>query len=211
MATGNFSMYRNSSIFPAYCMSQDLTDDDPELSYIYCEEAIYSVREKLVDKFGKNCVDWESGRLVDRNNSICEVSDFFEFAGSEFSVTYKVTYESGYYEGFTLDWELKSMGEDYSEIPDVEQLAEDLEYYYDLNPGLARMLAPKLQKRFQKVCEKIENGIDEVFTETSPHDLAVTAVCSNGETFYIDKKHATTSELVKAENPEIAVPLAFVR
>lgn len=198
MATCNFPNQRNSVNFPVFNLNDDV-DGDPD---VYSEDKEYYIsllRESLENEFapattarGYHKVDYyDDGREIYDGDDVADVTDVFTFAGSEFEITYKVVFHSGYYEGFTLDYELKTSdtaGEDYlpddGDAQDLQDTAEYLEDVCGLNPGLAKMLARPFIARVNNCAKSIRTRIDNVFAKIAPHNFTCIGVFSNGEAIY---------------------------
>ena len=103
-----------------------------------------------------------------------------------------VDFEAGYYEGFALDWNIKSIegtsgGYGYDYLPDREDCEYLLEENTDLNTGLRRALAPKLQARLEAALNDVTNIIEQALKVVSPYHL--TGFClDNGEGIYTNHK-----------------------
>lgn len=189
MATGNFSLRRNAKILPVFCLQEDYDSECSE--YDQEEDATFhieSIRAELESIFGASYVNYDPQRAVYDGDEVCTVYAAFSFAGYSFGMTIRVTYESGYYDGFTLDYELKDF-EGYDFLPDSDD-AQDILEDYDLNPGLAKMLAKKFAARIEKHYDAMAAKIDSVFAKIAPHVWEFDGAFSNGECLYHDVKTA---------------------
>ena len=132
-----------------------------------------------------------SRRITD-GDEICQVWKNIRFAGGEFTVCAAIDFEAGYYEGFALDWRIKSItgdcgGYDYDEMPDRADCCDLLADNTDLNEGLQKALADKLQARLEAALDEVTGAIEKALKTISPYHL--TGVClGNGEGIYTNHK-----------------------
>ena len=134
----------------------------------------------------------ESTRIID-GDEVAEVRKYIQFAGGEFMVMASIDFEAGYYAGFALDWNVKkvegtrSWYSSFDYMPDARDCAEMLREETDLNEGLCKALAPKLQARLEAAMDEVTEAIEKALQTVSPYHL--TGVCaSNGEGFYTNHK-----------------------
>lgn len=196
MSCPNFSLRHNSKKIYAFnlisdwkkylqsCKEQGVEtyDEDDEGAFCgwccfqndYYEERIM---EELQAKFGKNAVYVPTDRRTDREDAsiLATVQTSFRFAGDYYTATVDVIAQNGHYEGWTVDFECE-------EVPDLDDLRWDL--HYTQNEGLAKALAPKLQKRLQRTYDELTEQVEEVLESIAPHKLECSALFSNGEAWY---------------------------
>lgn len=219
MATCNFSMRHNSQYIYAFCEGSDFDaylEDYKKNNEINDDEDDYSLREALYsdwyDDEKEYYLDWlreelykvtaygtgldadftESCKIYD-GDEIATVRRYFNFAGGEFMVMAAIDFEAGYYEGFALDWRVKSCEgtsswhSAYDELPDAYDCENMLEDETDLNAGLRKALAPKLAAKFEKELEIVTDAIETALKTVCPYHL--TGFCmDNGEGFYTNHK-----------------------
>jgi len=107
------------------------------------------------------------------------------FYGVEVMVTIKAICRSGYYSGCNIDWELSCQCESITSDEPIfaDDIAEEMERYYDIKRGMAliqgRNAANYIQKAGQELVDELEAVLGEI---TTP--LVVFARFSNGETIY---------------------------
>ena len=222
MATCNFSLRYNSDFLYAFCESSDfekyLEDYKQANDFNEDEEDEDSLREALYsdwyDDEKEYYIDWleeelnkltaygtglESdftgmpSRKITDGDELAQVWKNIQFAGGEFTVMAAIDFEAGYYEGFALDWRIKSItgnygGYDFDCMPDREDCRELLADNTDLNEGLQKALADKLQARLEAALDDVTGAIEKALKTISPYHL--TGVCaSNGEGFYFNHKN----------------------
>lgn len=140
------------------------------------EEEFYmeQLHEDLKQAFGRDIdVDGEAHD----GEEVCRVGNTFNFAGMNFEVVVGIFLESGYYEGFALDWEIIKLPDYYGDS--VPTLNEAEWYLRDgLNPGLAKALAPKFIKRCEKELKEITDKLDTILMNLAPHNMEIGWGCS---------------------------------
>lgn len=223
MATCNFSLRYNSDFLYAFCEGRDFdayleeykknNEIDEEDSDDSLREALYSDwyedekeyyltwLEEELNKLtaygtGMELFFTESGRITD-GDEVAEVRRYFNFAGGEFMISAAIDFEAGYYEGFALDWRVKTAEGTGSywhtscdDLPDSYDCENMLEDETDLNAGLRKALAPKLAAKFEKELAVITGAIEKALKTISPYHL--TGVClGNGEGIYTNHKKAS--------------------
>ena len=218
MSTCNFSLRYNSDYLYAFCESSDfdayledylkeneISEDElsdsqrDDLHYWWQHDMKDFYLERLEEELYKLTPEGsgyytdftESGRICD-GDEVAEVRKYIQFAGAEFMVMASVDFEAGYYEGFALDWNIKSIegtsgGYGYDYLPDCEDCEYLLEENTNLNTGLRRALAPKLQARLEAALNDVTNIIEQALKVVSPYHL--TGFClDNGEGIYTNHK-----------------------
>ena len=220
MATCNFSLRYNSDFLYAFCEGSDFDayleeykknneideeDDDDSLrealySDWYQDEKEYYIDwlEEEINKLtgygsglDSDFTGMPSRRITD-GDEICQVWKNIRFAGGDFTVCAAIDFEAGYYEGFALDWRIKSItgdygGYDFDEMPGREDCRELLADNTDLNEGLQKALADKLQARLEAALDEVTGAIEKALKTISPYHL--TGVClGNGEGIYTNHK-----------------------
>ena len=218
MATCNFSLRYNSDYLYAFCESSDfdkyleeyianngIDDDDCDCDEL--REALYSdwytdmkefYLERLEAELGEvtaygtglymDFTEFTTDHITD-GDQVATVRKYINFAGGEFMVMASIDFEAGYYEGFALDWNIKSIEgvstwhSSYDCMPDAYDCENMLEDETGLNAGLRKALAPKLQARLEEALNDVTGAIEKALKAVSPYHL--TGVCaSNGEGFY---------------------------
>ena len=225
MSTCNFSLRYNSDFLYAFCESSDFDaylEDYKQNNEIDEEEDDFSLREALYSDWYEDEKDYyltwleeelnkltaygtglelfftESGRITD-GDEVAEVRRYFNFAGGEFMISAAIDFEAGYYEGFALDWRVKTAEgtgsywhSSYDDLPDSYDCENMLEDETELNAGLRKALAPKLAAKFEKELAVITGAIEKALKTISPYHL--TGVCaSNGEGFYTNHREQATA------------------
>lgn len=209
MSAPNFSARRNARNiyawnmhcdFVAYCdelaelndcQSEDLQNDS-YLHYDWYDEekelCLDFVNERMKEVFGRR-YDAEDSKHVCDGDNVGTVQDHIDFAGYEIPVRLSIVLESGYYDGFSLDWAVDRISYvyDYDYLPNLEGCKDILMDECELNKGLACALAKKLQKRLDAKIQEIGNKICDVLEGIAPHVLSG-VVLSNGEGIYFDAK-----------------------
>jgi hypothetical protein len=111
------------------------------------------------------------------------------FNGVEVEVEISAIVRSGYYSGVNLDWEINYCnGRNFEgELPDTDYIAEDLEYYGNMNRGMALIQAKNVHKFFEKTKNILSTELETIFENYST-PLIVVARFSNGETMYETSK-----------------------
>ncbi len=125
-------------------------------------------------------------------DAVGNITRYVNFAGACFTITYKVIFKAGYYEGFTLDYELAQIEGDksymsFEEIPDAAGCRDLLYENCDINEGLCSALCAKLCKRIETTCNDIESALETILQTISPYHLSG-SVLGNGEGIYTNCK-----------------------
>jgi len=223
MATCNFSLRYNSDFLYAFCEGSDFDaylEEYKKNNEIDEEEDDDSLREALYSDWYQDEKDYyltwleeelnkltvygtglelfftESCRITD-GDEVAEVRRYFNFAGGEFMISAAIDFEAGYYEGFALDWRVKTAEGTGSywhtscdDLPDSYDCENMLEDETELNAGLRKALAPKLAAKFEKELAVITGAIEKALKTISPYHL--TGVClGNGEGIYTNHKKAS--------------------
>lgn len=220
MSAPNFNCITNSEFIYAFASYEDYkayvednvmlwdihTDEDlkafldaPDIyhEWLECEKEFYLgyLREELEHmapcdgKIMAVFSDFEPARIYD-GEEVGTVETFFDFGGGRFLVEVSINFEAGYYEGFALDWHIKTI-EGYNsysccsfdEMPDVEGCAELLTEETELNAGICKALAPKLARRIDESLKTVTGTIEKALKKISPYHLTGCVAC-NGEGFY---------------------------
>lgn len=221
MSTCNFSLRHNSQYIYAFCERGDFEkyveenkdvweiESDEDLESYLMSDSLYSDwydnekeyylnwLEEELDKqtaygTGLELFFTESNIITD-GDEVAEVRRYFNFAGGEFMISAAIDFEAGYYEGFALDWRVKTAEgtsnwhSSYDELPDAYDCENMLEDETDLNAGLRKALAPKLAAKFEKELAVITEAIEQALKTVCPYHL--TGFCmSNGEGIYTNHK-----------------------
>lgn len=222
MSAPNFSMRHNSSFIYGFCHHSDFeeyVEQNKELWDINTEEELEAAKQNECIYSGwyndekEHYLDWlqeEINKLTGNGSELysdfteslaCHITDgdevatvrkYIQFAGGEFMVMASINFEAGYYEGFALDWNIKSiegMG-NYSSFDYMPDRADCIDLLADntcLNEGLCSALASKLQKRLQDAMDEVTTAIEEALKIVCPYHL--TGAClSNGEGIYTNHK-----------------------
>lgn len=205
MGTWNFSGDHNTPHKAVFCMWEDHDAYKEEMRQEYDEETLENMMG-MDDQFGYS--DWYDsekeyymemladdlkeafGHKIDVDGKardgqkVCTIEGGFYFAGIYFPFSVGIFLESGYYEGFALDWKITSLfdSEYYDELPDKpEDIIHHLTEWpcwnwhdsYRTPPGLAKMLAPKLLKRQQKELKQITDKLDKILMDLAPHNMEI--------------------------------------
>lgn len=222
MSAPNFSCRHNAQYIYAFCDHSDFEkyveenkdiweiDSDEDLESYLTSDCLYSdwydsekdyYLEWLEDELNKltaygtglHLFFTESCRITD-GDEVAEIRRYFNFAGGEFMISAAIDFEAGYYEGFALDWRIKTAEGTGSywhtsldELPDSYDCANMLEDETTLNAGLCKALAPKLAAKFDKELAVITEAIEQALKTVCPYHL--TGFCmSNGEGIYTNHK-----------------------
>lgn len=223
MSAPNFSMRHNSQYIYAFCDYGDFekyveenrdiweVETEEELEAYKRSDSLYSDwydEEKdyyltwLEEELNKLTADGtglysdftESQRITD-GDEIATVRRYFNFAGGEFMVMASIDFEAGYYAGFALDWNIKSIegtrswNSSFDCLPDHQDCEYMLQDETDLNAGLCKALAPKLAARIEKELEKVTEAIEKALQTVCPYHLTGSCLC-NGEGIYTNHKAA---------------------
>lgn len=210
MSAPNFNCCPNTKKIYAFCMSEDYDRyceddreqmaDDPDYDGPICAEFWYDdekdyymqwLHEELQTTFGDR-VGTFHGEAMD-GCAITTIRVPFTFAGTEWPVEVALRLHAGYYDGFTIDWDLTKALNYYSDIfPDEQDCIDELTadtWHYDrcipsnINAGLAKILAPKMIKRLQAALDDTTDKIDAVLDKIAPHKWHGHCM-SNGEGIY---------------------------
>ena len=127
-------------------------------------------------------------------DEVATVRKYIQFAGGEFMVMASIDFEAGYYEGFALDWNVKKVEgtgsywhSSFDYMPDAQDCEEMLRDETDLNEGLCKALATKLQARLQEALDEVTDTIETALKAVCPYHL--TGFClDNGEGIYTNHK-----------------------
>lgn len=137
------------------------------------------------------------GHRITDGDEVATVRKYVDFAGGTFEVMAAIDFEAGYYEGFALDWRVKNIEgassywhSSFDYLPDVQDCVEMLHDETELNEGLCRALALKLQTRLEAALNEITTAMEEALKTICPYHL--TGFCmSNGEGIYTNHKKAS--------------------
>ena len=177
--------YMDSSIY------QDWYDDEKSYYLEWLEEEL----EKATRDGSGLHLDFNDSSRISDGDDVAEIYKCFYFGGTKFTVMASVVFNAGYYAGFALDWRVaKVEGENAwttleDELPDADGCRELLEDNTDLNAGLCKALASKLEKRIQDELATITEAIEKALATIAPYHLAG-HILSNGEGFYVNLKSA---------------------
>ena len=168
----------------------DWYDQEKEDRLNWLEEELdkaVSAKKGLYSDFTES----QANHITD-GDEVATVRKYITFAGAEFMVMVSIDFEAGYYEGFTLDWNVKQVegtfgGYDFDQIPDADDCAYLLAENTDLNEGLQKALASKLQARLEAALDEVTDAIETALKSVSPYHL--TGFClGNGEGIYTNHK-----------------------
>ena len=208
MSAPNFSVKCNARNIYAFNMYSDFVaycKENAELNESTCEELLNSqgfyydwyqtekdyylesLERALKDKFGYNA-DFEDASPSD-GDVFATIEDTIQFARCEIPVRLSIVFHAGYYDGFSLDWEISRISDcfGWDEVPDLDGCQEILTDECELNKGLAAALAKKLQNRLDAAVQKLGDEISDVIESIAPHALGG-VVLSNGEGIYFDAR-----------------------
>lgn len=206
MSAPNFSCSHNARHIYAYLANDQYNeycedyreqfDDEPaDFDTWYQDEKDYifeDLERIMSEKIECDYLDFTGmcGRNIYDGDEVASVRRSFTFAGYRFDYSLKISMEAGYYEGFKLDYDVDRMeNQDY--MPDAEGCRYMLQDLAGLKPGLAKMLAPKLARRFELEADRLGDDISDCL-EISAQYVIEGTVASNGEGFYhiVERKAA---------------------
>ena len=184
MATGNF-FNNNASVI--YAIFQEDEYDD----FIY-DDVKDSVSNDL-NAFVKNsevCLGYSNN--YHRDASMIEVIELTdEIAGVPLTVSIEILMRSGYYEGANLDYEINYNIDsiEFDDPEDAFQAYIDVATWsFDMSKGLATIQAKNAVKRLENISNELIEKVEKILKDNCTHVLQVSAIFSNGETWYSEVK-----------------------
>ena len=174
MGTGNFYNKNASKIFAFHT--------EEEFDYI---DNVSNIQESLQEKGFDDEDEYEDGLRSFPGKYISSKAVSRDFYGVEIIVTIKAVCRSGYYSGCNVDWELEYQCEGIKTDEELtaDDIAEEMERYYDIKRGMAVIQSRNAVKYMDKASQKLVDELETVLTEAT-EPLIVVARFSNGETIY---------------------------
>jgi len=179
MGTSNFGFKNVLYAITETSFEDEETGEQVEDECIY-ENTVSNIKYELKN-FDDFIVD-DSIRLDMEGLSIGKFENYIDFLGEEVVVTVVACVRSGYYAGFSFDYEV-NVEWDYNETDNGEDLVDSMIYDGIEYQGLLISKQKHLVKRIDDCIKSCHDRLCTTYSEYSDC-LVVTARFSNGETFY---------------------------